>query len=291
MSEEDSLLENRTSSWFSKSQVTPVLSSLCCILVFISIIILTCSMPIVVNKITIPKYCNFIHNNFGPVIIVKNNCSEDMIVRSSRITNTTEDLVKINSSLTFNMTRYDYGIIYGLSLLSNFSNPIYTQFIYDFTTYFGEFSISLKNGYNIPLRFNLTQYLVTGSYSELLSPEKYPTMSIITEEMCPIDLRRYSNDVYVACSSPCTIFNNDFYCCWNEYACTFKYCFPGENKCIDTWCDGRNWNNYSNMFINSCNECEYTYCRTSIFLMSNQEISYSNECKKTFFSTYELTMC
>lgn len=293
MTEEDSLLENSTSSWFRryKAQMTTTLSVTCCIFVCIIIIVITCSLPIIINKITTPEYCDLIYNNFGPVIIIRNNCSEDMIVRSSRITDTTEDLVKINSSLTFKMTKDDYGVIYGLSLSSNFSNPIYTQFIYDFTTYFGEFSISLKNGYNIPLRFNLMEYPVTGTYSELLSPDKYPIMSIIAEETCPIKLRSYSNDVYVACSSPCTIFNDDFYCCWNEYACTTKYCFPGENKCISTWCDGTNWNNYSDMFINACSKCEYTHCRTSIFLMSNGKFSYSQECKATFFSTYELTMC
>jgi len=232
-----------------------------------------------------------IHNNYGPVFVIHNNCTEDLLLKFSKSLNQSEDLIKINSNITFNLTRLDYGTAYALSLDSDLEKPVFTQFVYDFRPYFGQFSISVQYGFNIPLTLKVLEYPVTGTYQELLSGNNYPSWNHnINETLCPEPLRVFFDDQYVACNSPCNVFYNDYYCCWNKYQCYSKTCIPNENTCIESWCDGYNWN-ISDVFKNACNGCALVGCGGNINYMSNWKFSYVDKCKCVLFTTYQLTLC
>jgi hypothetical protein len=268
---------------------------------FILILCVVIIVPILVScyyKNPNLSSCDQYHNKFGPVIQVHNNCSEEFIVFFS---NFNDKLIGINSTIVYNLTSNSNGVVYALSSL--ITESPYTQFIFNFNeVYDGIFSISLKNDYNIPINFKLFDFIGTGSntyYNDMI----YPTWSHeITEEMCPLKLRKYnlmnphliiqdSFMKYIGCSNPCSVFNDSYYCCTDKYQCYNKYCEPNENKCIETWCDGRDWNNYSTPFINACDKCEFTNCPTNTNYMANYPDGYVDECQLVVYSTYKLTLC
>jgi len=189
------------------------------IAIFITFLV---SIPIIFNDYN--KVILNVHNTIGPVLVVHNDCKEDMFIKFYKpFDEQTQDLIKMNSNITYSLAKHDFGIAYILSL--DLENNSYAQFIYDFRRFTSAyFSIgTTQDENNIPL--NLKTLNFTNNLIDLTHRPSW--IYRINRSSCPniIEVYFYKKD---KCNNPCNVFNNRF-CCWNKYKCYSKNCDLDDN--------------------------------------------------------------